>query len=626
MGPTAAYGGGNYAAGLTATAYNPLAGGSSGTGMAPTMTAAASGQQNYAQQLNAANPAQPKTTSQALQASAKKPQPAEGTRAAREIQAWGGGGSRFEIAGRAAERGIGKVDNALVDIIQKASDGQPYNVQLFSGYRPGDRRQHGKGNAVDIALVDPYSGEALPNYQSAETFPQYETFAKRAYEIARRDYPELADNFRWGGYFGGGKGKYGATDTMHFDVNSGIGMGGGSWEGGLNPDQARRVSRMGAGRTQWAGLRPGMTETPPATMYAGDPMGVSGSKEQLAGGNMPTPRMRPERTQMAYAEQPAAPGPFDAVLDASANRQPQPPTPRSNPRRDTLQQPAPAAQRGGVVVQPGETLSAIAQRELGDPNRWREIAQANGISDPRRLQAGQSLVIPGGQAQRTEANVPQPRVRPRVASGPVGPTTPQGVLDMGPRRRPGGAPDAGSVPTPRQRPGADLSPEQVDFLTRTDENGNYINQPPQQQAAPAQRPPAMNTEADVRQSVTAFRDRLIGNGAPPGPDLDRAVADYERSIRQQTGIRPAMDTADIGRSVSNFREKMMRDGAPPGPALDEAVRNYERALRQGVSGGGQPQASMQDRFNDAFTGPSMIMDMQPTFTARNGVRFFAAQR
>ena len=43
----------------------------------------------------------------------------------------------------------------------------------------------------------------------------------------------------------------------------------------------------------------------------------------------------------------------------------------------------------------GQTLDALAAQYLGDPSRWREIAQANGITDPLALPTGLSLVIPG---------------------------------------------------------------------------------------------------------------------------------------------------------------------------------------------------------------------------------------
>ncbi|MGI8793544.1 MAG: LysM peptidoglycan-binding domain-containing protein [Acidimicrobiales bacterium] len=43
----------------------------------------------------------------------------------------------------------------------------------------------------------------------------------------------------------------------------------------------------------------------------------------------------------------------------------------------------------------GDTLASIAYAELGDPTRWREIADANPvIADPMRLPAGERLLIP----------------------------------------------------------------------------------------------------------------------------------------------------------------------------------------------------------------------------------------
>jgi hypothetical protein len=58
--------------------------------------------------------------------------------------------------------------------------------------------------------------------------------AQNARKIQHDLHPELDKKLRWGGYFGGAKGKYGAMDTMHFDLGGEhLGMAGGSWEGGL---------------------------------------------------------------------------------------------------------------------------------------------------------------------------------------------------------------------------------------------------------------------------------------------------------------------------------------------------------------------------------------------------------
>jgi nucleoid-associated protein YgaU len=46
------------------------------------------------------------------------------------------------------------------------------------------------------------------------------------------------------------------------------------------------------------------------------------------------------------------------------------------------------------VVRSGETLSSISASVFRDPSLWREIAVANAITDPRRLEPGTVLVVP----------------------------------------------------------------------------------------------------------------------------------------------------------------------------------------------------------------------------------------
>lgn len=46
------------------------------------------------------------------------------------------------------------------------------------------------------------------------------------------------------------------------------------------------------------------------------------------------------------------------------------------------------------LVGSGDTLIALATRYLGSADRWKDLAKANGISDPRALKVGQKLKIP----------------------------------------------------------------------------------------------------------------------------------------------------------------------------------------------------------------------------------------
>jgi len=127
------------------------------------------------------------------------------------------------------------VDPKLMSILGDAASKSDYAVKVISGFRPGDKRFHGQGMAADVQLTDRATGRVLNNYQNGADFRAYEQFAQQARQSQMAMYPELTDKFRWGGYFSGGKGKYGALDTMHFDTAGGrVGMGGGSWAGGLN--------------------------------------------------------------------------------------------------------------------------------------------------------------------------------------------------------------------------------------------------------------------------------------------------------------------------------------------------------------------------------------------------------
>lgn len=69
----------------------------------------------------------------------------------------------------------------------------------------------------------------------------------------------------------------------------------------------------------------------------------------------------------------------------------------------TEPEPAPAEQRQPEVVPPvfrahtlqdKETFETIAEDYYGDPSKWRVIARANPLKDPRRLQAGQTIRVP----------------------------------------------------------------------------------------------------------------------------------------------------------------------------------------------------------------------------------------
>ena len=63
----------------------------------------------------------------------------------------------------------------------------------------------------------------------------------------------------------------------------------------------------------------------------------------------------------------------------------------SRPRRSSAR---PPTTRSGTCVSEGETLSAIAGAEYGDPRLWRVIAIANALQRARGLEPGLQLLLP----------------------------------------------------------------------------------------------------------------------------------------------------------------------------------------------------------------------------------------
>jgi Contractile injection system tube protein/LysM domain len=49
---------------------------------------------------------------------------------------------------------------------------------------------------------------------------------------------------------------------------------------------------------------------------------------------------------------------------------------------------------GVHVVKDGDSLQSLAHRTYGDPNRWRLIAEANGVDNPFHLRRGKTLNLP----------------------------------------------------------------------------------------------------------------------------------------------------------------------------------------------------------------------------------------
>ncbi|HZQ35307.1 MAG TPA: LysM peptidoglycan-binding domain-containing protein [Dehalococcoidia bacterium] len=100
------------------------------------------------------------------------------------------------------------------------------------------------------------------------------------------------------------------------------------------------------------------------------------------------------------------------------------------------------------VVKAGDTLGAIAAQLGVSVN---DLAQANGITDPARIQVGQQLRVPHpGQTPGPAATATAASTPPLSPAGPA-PTSASGPIAIPPT---GGAPSGGGTPLAGASPGA----------------------------------------------------------------------------------------------------------------------------------------------------------------------------
>lgn len=113
------------------------------------------------------------------------------------------------------------------------------------------------------------------------------------------------------------------------------------------------------------------------------------------------------KTRAALAQPAAAPAPAPAAVPAAPTPEPAAPAPAP---------PAPAA-GGSYTTAAGDTLWKIAERTLGDANRWREIYDLNkaGLSNLNLLFPGTVLKLPPGATAPT----PAPAAAPAAVAAPM---------------------------------------------------------------------------------------------------------------------------------------------------------------------------------------------------------------
>lgn len=481
------------------------------------------------------------------------------------------GGTRT-LGGSAADRGLSKVDPRLVQIIDAAAARSPYDVQIFSGKRLGSvgGSRHNSGNAIDIALIDPTTKQVIPNYRSSTGFPIYADFAKVFREEQMSLYPDLADQARWGGGFSDKD-----FDLMHFDFKPGGAMAYWTWEDGgkLTPQGAEAIAKMGPGQIYYDGEKYDAPNIQYASLWGRDPLS---STPETAVAGLDAPAGLPG----------GSPNPVDVAMGYGGA-------------------PAPAAPAQQAIA---AALTGASTDEV----------LAGGITPPTPPSRPENFEYRGGGAPKPDMLGAGPQISPRhfPASGPIGPTTTDGVLDMGPPARPenfqwtgGGAPDAASLPLPPSRAsGLPTPPSRPDPSDPT-LTGNAPRAPDVWGEQPSEvdsllsmiagRPETPGSMPAARESYTPFTP------APP------SLANVDQSIDQAFSDSQSRGLArELGFDRSRMEGYLQ---PPPGPPAEARMKDdlYTPPLGDMTNIGG--------RMDDAISAtPSADQIISPALLASTG--------
>lgn len=227
-----------------------------------------------------------------------------------------------------------------------------------------------------------------------------------------------------------------------------------------------------------------------------------------------------------------------------------------------------------IRVAPGESLSLLAARHLGDAMRFYALARYNDIDVPRRLEAGQVLRIPAAAADDAGP-----------ADAPV--LVPDaGVRDRAQRRMAAGRPDE-AVEVLLESPGA-LTPQAQDLLAEAAVEAARRRTTRDQRAAAIALLESVRdrlTAGDARVRVQHHLDRLRARSAfDEGRDLEAAgeaesaQAAYDRALALDPELAAAREAARLLRRerVEKLHEAALT--AWRDRQVDEAITGWEQAL------------------------------------------------
>jgi DNA-binding SARP family transcriptional activator len=268
--------------------------------------------------------------------------------------------------------------------------------------------------------------------------------------------------------------------------------------------------------------------------------------------------------------------PVTAIVATTATTQP--PTPTA---------PQPVATPDTYVIQRGDTLWGIAQRELGDPLRWSEIYQLNEgrpqpggvmLTDPHWIDPGWTLLLPANAA-------------------PLAPTPSATALTQPPERT---APDPTTASPPAARP---TTPTTTVPAAPTHPASTYHTTAPlsEHAAEPVRLPSGSVVAGSFAAGVVAtvaigrLRRRHAYRYRPPRPGRDLTPPP----------VRPTLDRLTHASQDGTIEpEATSADDAPSFPFNDDERRLQPGRLEIGILDGQAVMVEVTDLSGMALIGPT----------------------
>ncbi|MEV6400960.1 LysM peptidoglycan-binding domain-containing protein [Streptomyces sp. NPDC051907] len=228
--------------------------------------------------------------------------------------------------------------------------------------------------------------------------------------------------------------------------------------------------------------------------------------------------------------------------------------------------------RAPYTVQPGDSLSLIAQQQLGDGDEWPALYRANReqIADPDLIHPGQRLDLPA-RAEPTAPERPAEPAPPKQPDAPAPPDRPGADAGVGRESpdasaeppaavpsqqtpaRPDEAPDRDEVPPPHPSPAESGGPE----------TGAEASEPPT-----AEEPAAAADSAGEDSAITSHGPLAVGIGALLAASLAGALG-VKRILQQRR--RRAGETIAVDADPSALEQVLNASAAPDGVALLESA-------------------------------------------------------